>query len=229
MEKQVRRPIPRCASCHQAKSRVQPQGLYTPLPVPERLWEHVSMDFVLGLPRTRRRKDSIMVVVDRFSTMAHFFPCQKMDDATNVEDLYFQEVLRLHGVPKSIVSDRNVKFLSYLWKTSWHKLGTKLVFSTAYHPQTDGQTEVVNRTMAAILRTLVLKNQKDWDVKLAHVEFAYNRAPSSATKSSPFEVVYGLNPMIPFNLMPLPSVKTVSRDAEEHAKEMRLLHEKIRA
>ncbi|KAI4372828.1 hypothetical protein MLD38_011012 [Melastoma candidum] len=229
MEKQVRGLIARCATCQQAKSRVQPQGLYTPLPVPERPWEHVSMDFVLGLPRTQRRKDSIMVVVDRFSKMAHFIPCQKTDDATNVADLYFREVLRLHGVPKSIVSDRDTKFLSYFWKTLWHKLGTKLVFSTAYHPQTDGQTEVVNRTMAAILRTLVSKNQKDWDIKLAHAEFAYNRAPSSTTKSSPFQVVYGLNPLVPVELMPASDMRSVSRDAEERAKEMRLLHEKTRA
>ncbi|KAI4313089.1 hypothetical protein MLD38_037861 [Melastoma candidum] len=229
MEKQVRGLIARCATCQQAKSRVQPQGLYTPLPVPERPWEHVSMDFVLGLPRTQRRKDSIMVVVDRFSKMAHFIPCQKTDDATNVADLYFREVLRLHGVPKSIVSDRDTKFLSYFWKTLWHKLGTKLVFSTAYHPQTDGQTEVVNRTMAAILRTLVSKNQKDWDIKLAHAEFAYNRAPSSTTKSLPFQVVYGLNPLVPVKLMPASDMRSVSRDAEERAKEMRSLHEKIRA
>ncbi|KAI4343331.1 hypothetical protein MLD38_027853 [Melastoma candidum] len=229
LEKQVRGLIARCATCQQAKSRVQPQGLYTPLPVPERPWEHVSMDFVLGLPRTQRRKDSIMVVVDRFSKMAHFIPCQKTDDATNVADLYFREVLRLHGVPKSIVSDRDTKFLSYFWKTLWHKLGTKLVFSTAYHPQTDGQTEVVNRTMAAILRTLVSKNQKDWDIKLAHAEFAYNRAPSSTTKSSPFQVVYGLNPLVPVELMPASDLRSVSRDAEERAKEMRLLHEKTRA
>ncbi|KAI4313074.1 hypothetical protein MLD38_037849 [Melastoma candidum] len=229
MEKQVRGLIARCATCQQAKSRVQPQGLYTPLPVPERPWEHVSMDFVLGLPRTQRRKDSIMVVVDRFSKMAHFIPCQKTDDATNVADLYFREVLRLHGVPKSIISDRDTKFLSYFWKTLWHKLGTKLVFSTAYHPQTDGQTEVVNRTMAAILRTLVSKNQKDWDIKLAHAEFAYNRAPSSTTKSSPFQVVYGLNPLVPVELMPASDMRSVSRDAEERVKEMRLLHEKTRA
>ncbi|KAI4340766.1 hypothetical protein MLD38_025573 [Melastoma candidum] len=208
-------------------SRVQPQGLYTPLPVPEHPWEHVSMDFVLGLPRTQRRKDSIMVVVDRFSKMAHFIPCQKTDDTTNIAYLYFREILRLHRVPKSIVSDRDVKFLSYFWKTLRHKLGTKLVFSTAYHPQTNGQTEVVNRTMVAILRTLVSKNQKDWDVKLAHAEFAYNRAPSSTTKSSPFEVVYRLNPLVPVELMPMCKARSVSRVAEERAKEMRMLQEKV--
>uniref|UniRef100_A0A2N9FXU0 Integrase catalytic domain-containing protein n=1 Tax=Fagus sylvatica TaxID=28930 RepID=A0A2N9FXU0_FAGSY len=113
MKKDVNRICGGCITCRKAKSKVLPHGLYTPLPVPSEPWVDISMDFVLGLPRTKR------------------------DDATNIADLFFREIVRLHGVPRSIVSDRDVKFLSYFWKVLWGKLGTKLLFSTTCHPQTD--------------------------------------------------------------------------------------------
>nr|CAN82867.1 hypothetical protein VITISV_015468 [Vitis vinifera] len=123
----VKRAYARCITCRQAKSRVLPHGLYTPLPVPSAPWVDISMDFVLGLPRSRNGRDSIFVVVDRFSKMAHFISCHKTDDATHIANLFFREIVWLHGVPRSIVSDRD--------------LGTKLFFSTTCHPQTDGQTK----------------------------------------------------------------------------------------
>ena len=130
----------RCSTCRKAKSKAKSHGLYMPLPIPYQPWEYISMDFVLGLPRTQNGKDSVFVVVDRFSKMAHFIPCNKIDDASHVANLLCREILRLHGVWNTTVLDRDVNFLSYFWKTLCGKLGIKLLFSLAYHPQTDGQT-----------------------------------------------------------------------------------------
>ena len=113
------------------------------------------MDFVLGLPRSRNDRDLIFVAVDRFSKMTRFISCHKTDDAAHIVNLFFREIVRLHGVPKSIVSDLDVKFLSYSWKVLWGKLGTKLLFSTICHLQTDGQTEVVNKTLSTLLGTII--------------------------------------------------------------------------
>jgi hypothetical protein len=112
--------------------------------------------------------------------------------------------VRLHGVPWTIVSDRDTKFLSYFWKTLWRKLGTRLLFSTTCHPQTDGQTEVVNCTLSTLLRAVLKKNLKLWEKSLPHVEFAYNRTVHSTTKFSPFEIVYGFKPATPIDLLTSP-------------------------
>jgi hypothetical protein len=207
---------------------VQPNGLYTPLPIPSEPWIDISMDFVLGLPRTKRGRDSIFVVVDRFSKMAHFIPCHKTDDASHVADLFFREIVRLHGMPRTIVSDRDAKFLSYFWKTLWCKLGTKLLFSTTCHPQTDGQTEVVNRTLFTLLRAIIRKNIKTLEECLPHVEFAYNRAVHSATKFSPFEIVCGCNPLTPLDLTPLPLTEHVNLDGKKKVDFVKQIHEKAR-
>jgi hypothetical protein len=152
-----------CRICQHLKGRKQNVGLYQPFPIPERPWDEISMDFVLGLPRTQRGFDSIFVVVDRFSKMEHFIPCQKTGDTTHITNLFFKEVIRLHGLPRSIVSDQDTKFIGHFWRTLWKKLGTNLLFSSAYHPHMDGQTEVVNKSLGDLLRSLVTEHHSSWD------------------------------------------------------------------
>jgi len=225
MRRDVERLVARCTTCQKAKSRLNNHGLYMPLPVPTSPWLDISMDFVLGLPRTKKGRDSIFVVVDRFSKMAHFIPCHKTDDANSVAELFFREIIRLHGIPNTIVSDRDAKFLSHFWRSLWNKLGTKLLFSTTCHPQTDGQTEVVNRTLSTMLRAVLDKNLKRWEDCLPHIEFAYNRATHSSTKMCPFQIVYGYIPRAPIDLFSLDAEGAPHIDAVAHVEHMLNLHE----
>jgi hypothetical protein len=203
-------------------------GLYQPLPIPERPWDAISMDFVLGLPRTQRGCDSIFVVVDRFSKMAHFIPCQKTNDATHIANLFFKEVVRLHGLPKSIVSDRDTKFVGNFWRTLWKKLGTDLSFNSAYHPQTDGQTEVVNRSLGNLLRSLVTEHRTQWDQILPQAEFAYNDSPNRSTGKIPFQILYGMQPRGVSELRDIEQSEFRSVGAEDFTAEMQKLHSQIR-
>jgi len=118
---------------------------------------------------------------------------------------FFRDVVKLHGIPRTIVSDRDTKFLSHFWKTLWSMLGTKVSFSTSCHPQTNGQTEVVNRFLSTMLRAILKGNHRSWDECLPYIEFAYNRVVHTTTTISPFEVVYCFNPLTPMDLLPLPT------------------------
>lgn len=145
-----------------------------PLPITTSPWVDISMDFVLELLMIRH-KDSIFVLLDRFSKIAHFILCAKVNYATQTTNLFFKKVERIHGLPRTILSDQVTKFLSHFWRTLRRKLGTKLLFSTTYHPQTDGQTEVVSRTLSTLLRATTGDNLKNWLECLPFVEFAYNQ------------------------------------------------------
>jgi hypothetical protein len=138
MRTYVNKFVDSCRICQDTKGKRKNTGLYQPLPIPKRPWDAIRMDFILGLPRIQRGYDSIFVVVDIFSKMAHFIPCQKTNDATHIANLVFKEVVRLHGFPRSIIFYRDTKFIGHFWRTLWNNLGTNLSFSSAYHPQTDG-------------------------------------------------------------------------------------------
>ena len=154
-KKNVQRICDRYITCKQAKSRVMPHDVDTPLPVPKEHWVVISMNFVLGLPGSKKGRDSIFVVVDRFSKMTHFISCNKIEDATNITCIFFKEIVWLHSVPRSNLSDWNVKFWSFFWKILQRKISTKLLFSTTRYPQTNGQTKVVIKTLTQLLRSII--------------------------------------------------------------------------
>ena len=138
MRSEVEKFVNICKLYQHAKERSQNTELYTPLPIPTRPWDSVSMDLIMGLPRTQKGYDSIFVFVDRFTKMAHFIPFYKTNDATHIANLFFNEVVEQHGLLRSIVSNIDVKFTGHFWRTLWKKLGTELNFSLAYHPQSHG-------------------------------------------------------------------------------------------
>ncbi|KAG8503904.1 hypothetical protein CXB51_001877 [Gossypium anomalum] len=162
-----------------------------PVLVPEWKWDRVTMDFVTGLPLTLKKKDAIWVVIDKLTKSAHFIPIRMDYSLDKLAELYISEIVRLHGVPLSIISDRDPRFTSRFWKKLQEALGTKLSFSTAFHPQTDGQSERVIQVLEDMLRCCVLEFQGSWEKYLPLVEFAYNNSYQSSLKMAPYEALYG--------------------------------------
>jgi hypothetical protein len=192
LKKEITEYITRCMECQKVKAEHRhPAGLLQPLPIPEWKWEVVTMDFITGLPRTSKQHDSIMVVVDKLTKAAHFIPLKTTQKTTDVVDIFLKEVARLHGIPKTIVSDRDPKFTSNFWKGLFKGFRMNLNFSTMYHPESDGQTERVNRVIEDILRMYVMDKPSRWEDYLHLVEFAYNNGYHASLKMSPFEALYG--------------------------------------
>ncbi|GJQ90833.1 putative nucleotidyltransferase, ribonuclease H [Tanacetum coccineum] len=154
-------------------------------------FDEISMDFVTGLPTTQKRHDAIWVVVDRLTKSAHFLPIRKNYGISKLAEIFRQEIVRLHGTPTSIVSDRDPKFTSRFWKGLQKAWGTRLKFSTAFHPQTDGQSERTIQTLEDMLRACALEWTGSWDEYLCLVEFAYNNSWHASIKAAPFELLYG--------------------------------------
>jgi hypothetical protein len=181
-----------CDVCQRVKAEHQrPVGLLQPLKVPEWKWEKIGMDFIVGLPRTRDGYDSIWVIVDRLTKVAHFIPMKTTYSGDQLAELYMSRIVCLHGVLKKIVSDRGTQFTSRFWKRLHESMDTKLNFSLAYHPQTDGQTERTNQVLEDMLRACAIKHGRRWDKSLPYVEFSYNSSYQASLKMAPFEALYG--------------------------------------
>jgi hypothetical protein len=192
MKREIARYVARCDICQRIKaSHLKSAGVLQPLPIPSWKWEDISMNFIIGLPNTSQKHDSIWVIVDRLTKTAHFLPVHTTFTAKKYAEIYIEQIIRLHGVPKTIISDRGGQFLARFWEQLQISLGTRLIRSSAYHPQTDGQTERVNQILEDMLRACVIQYGKSWDQCLPLAEFSYNNSFHSSLQMAPFEALYG--------------------------------------
>ena len=194
MKRHVAKSVTTCLVCQQVKAeRHRVAGLLQPLPIPEWKWEHITMNFVTGLPRSSKGNDAIWVIVDRLTKSAHFIPYRVGQSTEQLTKRYMEEIVRLHGIPICIVSDRDSRFTSHFWKSLQVNLGTKLNFSTAYHSQTDGQSERTIQTLEDMLRACMLDFKGSWEDHLHLVEFAYNNSYHASIGMAPYAAMYGRN------------------------------------
>ena len=194
--------VQHCDICQKYKRNYsQSNGLLLPLPTPSQPWDVIGIDFITGLPKTKRQHDAILVMIDHLTKMAHAVPCTKAITAKETARLFIQTVFRHHGMPRAIVSDRGTQFIAQFWQSLLNQLGTKLLLSTAFHPQTNGLTERVNGTLMEALRILSLEQVDDWDEWVVFAEFAYNNSIHSVTRQTPFYLNSGQEPRVPLSLL----------------------------
>jgi hypothetical protein len=192
MKKEVVDFIAKCLECQKVKAEHRHlAGLLQPLPIHEWKWEVVTMDFITKLPRTNKQHDSIMVVVDMLTKVAHFIPVKLTHRATNIVDVYMREIARLHGIPKTIVSNRDPKFTPNFWKGLFSGFGSNLNFSATYHLELDGKIDRVNQVIEDMLRMYVMNKPSKWEDYLHLVDFSYKNGYQTSLNMSPFEALYG--------------------------------------
>ncbi|KAJ9539506.1 LOW QUALITY PROTEIN: hypothetical protein OSB04_032239 [Centaurea solstitialis] len=192
MKRDVARYVEKCLTCLRVKVEHQrPHGKLQPLDIPVWKWEHITMDLITKLPRTPRNVDAIWVIVDRLTKSAHFIAINESSSSEKLADIYVKEIVARHGVPVTIISDRDVRFTSRFWSKFHEDLGTKLQLSTAFHPQTDGQSERTIQTLEDMLRACVLDFGGSWDTYLPLAEFSYNNSFHASIGMPPYEMLYG--------------------------------------
>ena len=202
MSADVRTFVQSCVSCQRNKAtNKKPAGLLQPLPVPAEKWDTLTMDLIVHLPKTKSGSDAIITFVDKLSKMAHFAATTTTCNARDVADLLLQNVVRLHGVPRNLVTDRDPRFTGSFFSAFLDSVGTKSLLSTSFHPETDGQSERANRTIEEMLRAYVNQHHDDWDLYLAPLELAYNNSKQASTRFTPFYMNYGQHPNLPGSLL----------------------------
>ncbi|MCO5595420.1 hypothetical protein L7F22_049462 [Adiantum nelumboides] len=190
--------VRKCLICQKTKAeRVKIPRKLQLLDIPQMKWECISMDFVTGLPKTTGNYDSIFVIVDKLTKVAHLIPVKQTATAADIAQVFVKEIVRLHGVPDRIISDRDAKFTSKFWQAMFQSLRTQLNLNTAYHPETDGQTKRVNQVIEDILRAYCNQQPQKW-IKFLHlVKFAYNSSHHRSLGMSPFKALYGQECLVP--------------------------------
>ncbi len=195
IRKETKENVYTCDKCQKNKNVTQrAAGLLQPLEIPAHKWTDISMDFIVQLPKTQAGYDAILVVVDRLTKMCHFIPTHTSVDAHGTAELFREYIFKAHGVPESIVSDRDTRFTGKFMTDLCKILGIQQKMSSAYHPQTDGQTERMNKVLEDMLRNYVGPDQDDWDKHLSTCEFAVNNAYHDNLQTTPFMLNYGFNP-----------------------------------
>ncbi|GKB98164.1 reverse transcriptase domain-containing protein, partial [Tanacetum coccineum] len=192
MKRDIAEYVSRCLTCSKIKAEHQkPSGFLQQPEIPEWKWEKLTMDFITKLPKSSSGYDTIWVIVDRLTKSAHFLPIREDYKTEKLAKIYVNEIVARHGVPVSIISDRDGRFTSHLWQALQEALGTRLDMSTAYHPQTDGQSERTIQTLEDMLRACVMDFGGSWDTHLPLIEFSYNNSYHTSIKCAPFEALYG--------------------------------------
>src|SRR4051812_42427955 len=231
MKQDIARYVDECDVSRRVKAEHQrPAGTLQPLSIPEWKWDNIEMDLFIGFPRSQTGHDAIFVVIDQFSKVAHFLPIKEMISASQLADLYVSRIVSLHGIPLEISSNRCRIFTLKFLDSFQESMGTHLKFSTAYHPQSQGQVERVNQVLEDMLRACVISFGKKWEESLPFVEFSYNNSYQASLKMAHFEVLYGQKCRNPLNWSETGERTLIGPDIIQHAEDqVRVIREHLKA